>query len=251
MTLTFTYAKKLNTELSHLELKENEIFVLELYLHADFFYLCDTIYSEPFNSFDKVIEHIHNETLPVNSDWCWYKLSKWSLNDEKNKYIIEYYISTEGEVFFSDYYKKFEYQVFFPLPFNVGDIICFDSLPFTNEMLGIILVADNHIDRIHIKCLYFDFDGNIYVESLEDFSVWRYHAYKISLPSPLYRIQSFDGELTDYDKNLLTIKEILTKDKNASQKICDFVSEYNRDKKFSDLKWETLYSGVINTLNNN
>lgn len=248
------YSRKLNIELHNLNLNEDEIFVLELKRLPKYGRNLSATYSlGVFSDIEQVIKLISTKFI-IDKQNCWYVLSKFKLNDNENKSIIKYFISADGIILFSDCFSQMKYdycvqntKISIPLPFKVGDIILIDSSPFAYPMYGLVVEIDSKIEGAHIKCLYIDIFGNINIHSLEDFSVFENHA-EIPLPSPLYRSKTFTGELTGNDKKLITIGKLLKENKNAAKIICDFVFKYKIHEYYSNLKWETFYTEIINEI---
>lgn len=210
------YAERLRTELNHLNLSDNEMFVLELKRLPK----SDNSFSISyplgvFSDTAKSLDVIKRKFI-IDKYNCWYTLTKFKLNEGEKKHIIKYFISTDGEILFSDYHVKYKYDyympnmmIFIPLPFHVGDVVSIDSSPFAYPIYGVITEITNTPEGTHVKCLYFDNSGTAKIATLEDFSVFPNHV-EIPLPSPLYRLKTVNNKLQGYDRRLSEISSILT-----------------------------------------
>ena len=156
-------------------------------------------FSEPFTTFDAAMKYL--EELIADEEWdentlCWTMLEKWIPNDNgtmENTYT--YYLVNDEIVYFEregaahgfwGYVSSMSLNI--PIPFDVGDIVTLNSIPFAPTKQAILLEVEN-TDCCGVQMLYHDTDGEWKTGALKHGHGWGNY---YPLLSPLYRLEKLE-----------------------------------------------------------
>lgn len=175
-----------------------------------------------FTTFDAAVEHIkEDEKIYLDSitedesdkvtrlDYIRYSIEKWIPgNDGKMEECFSWILNSKGEIWYFDFgERKFEPEdwdwfyccignsiCYLPTPFNPGDIVVADCLPFAEKRLVLIIDIKHETDCCGVRCLHFTKSRKI------DEAALKHNSFlpigDLSCFSVLYRASVYDGELT-------------------------------------------------------
>ena len=271
--------------LSHLKLKDNEIFILKANGIDDENLKNEKItYSvyehSPFNCYDKAITYIKEsccQLFEYNTfeELCdWFVLEKWTLSESGfYEKIINYYITLKGDIWFYkfdyDYKKKYEKNpdkslllekldvcshsgdLNLPTPFKVGDILTIDCRPFAELRKVLVVEIGDNRDCCCLQGLYIDNQDEIHIGAIKHNSVFREYEC-IPKISSLYKAKISEDELSERDKALQIISEYLNGNEEKGKQLWEYAHENDKffhrttTLKFDKLKREFINKGVQN-----
>ena len=205
--------------LNELELKSGEIFLLrEAWYDEDFLEDNESRSSLPLLSLDAALRYIRGEMREEswNEDTeCWTKLEKWGPGENgEMEHLYTYYLirdeiilydrvvrdSNEHWLWHTDYcdYAASHYDLNLPIPFQPGDIVEVNCLPFAPVKHVLLLEVGS--DCCGVSALFRREDGKWDTGALKHGHCW--HSYRPML-SPLYRIKSHNKEALFRDESPL------------------------------------------------
>ena len=204
--------------------------------------------NQPCLNYDKVLEYIDwNERFEERDEECtsWYNIKKW-VPDEDGRFIntyIYYYIYGIGICWFAACREHGDEGPYFRLPehkyssscidlniatpFRVGDIVRIDCRPFAPPVNALILYAGPDWDCCSLLALYRDDKGYYRTGAVKHTDMWM-HLRGDNMISALYRIETYDGELSEYDRIYKEISPLIYGDNEKGDKVWSYLSE-NRD----------------------
>ena len=218
--------------IEELKLKPGEVFCLSECWYDEEILDEKVEFSEPFITFEAVIEHVRE--MMKDEEWdenteCWTYIEKW-VPDENGKMKCDYayYLIKDKVVYFGldDYPSHHQCQGYvssvslnLPIPFEVGDIVVLNCLPFAPVRFALLTESEN-VDCCGVWMLYRDTDGEWKTRALKHGHGWNHH---YPLLSPLYRLEKLEfsakkiPELLKDDKYMADEKELhLLKDLQQS-----------------------------------
>lgn len=207
--------------------------------------------AEPAFSFDAVMRSIkkeneYEELTPedIENATYWYDIEKY-IPDENGdlRKANSFMIAPNLEVWFGEYghIKEKNGDKYFaddmewpadfyssqhlnlPVPFEVGDIITIDCRPYVPVKHGVILEKGDNRDCCCIQCAWVTESGNIDIGALKHASVFD-DKYFVEL-SPLYRAETFDGELHENEKFLKVISDFVYRDEEKGRNLWNYIYE--------------------------
>ena len=205
-------------------------------------------FNQPCLNYDKVLGYIDwNERFEERDEECtsWYKIKKW-VPDEDGRFIstyIYYYIYGIGICWFAacreygdegPYFRLPEHKyssscidLNIATPFRVGDIVRIDCRPFAPPVNALVLYAGPDWDCCSLLALYRDDKGRYRTGAVKHTDMWM-HLRGDNMISALYRIENYDGELSEYDRIYKEISPLIYGDNEKGDNVWHFLSE-NRD----------------------
>ena len=204
--------------------------------------------NQPCLNYDKVLGYIDwNERFEERDEECtsWYKIKKW-VPDGSGRYMntyIYYYLYGIGICWFDacrEYRDEGPYSrlpehkyssactdLNIATPFRAGDIVRIDCRPFAPPVNALILYAGPDWDCCSLLALYRDDKGRYRTGAVKHTDMWM-HLRGDNMISALYRIETYDGELNEYDRIYKEISPLIYGDNDKGDKVWYFLSE-NRD----------------------
>ena len=168
-------------------------------------------------------------------------IKKWS-SDEEGRFIntyIYYYIGV-GICWFADcreyrdegHYSRLPEHKYssacidlnITTPFRVGDIVRIDCRPFAPPVNALILYAGPDWDCCSLLALYRDDKGRYRTGAVKHTDMWM-HLRGDNMISALYRIETYDGELNEYDLIYKEISPLIYGDNEKGDKVWNYLSE--------------------------
>lgn len=204
--------------------------------------------NQPCVDFNKVLEYIDwkYKYEECDSDSCtWYEIKKW-VPDENGRYINTYnyyYIYGIGICWFAacrEYGDEGPYSrlpehkyssacidLNIATPFRVGDIVRVDCRPFAPPVNALILYAGPDWDCCSLLALYRDDIGRYRTGAVKHTDMWL-HLRGDNMISALFRIETYDGELNEFDRIYNEISLLIYGDNKKGNNVLNYLSE-NRD----------------------
>ena len=134
---------------------DGDIFLLNTYYRAK----NDFKHSEavPFTSYEKAVQYI--ALRGYNNENVYHTLDKWHTDSEGNMEEIYWYVIANGQaIYFCDNETGLdvypECRLNLPVPFEPGDIITVQDIPFAEKRYGIIIDVGDNIDCCCVQVLY-------------------------------------------------------------------------------------------------
>ena len=175
----------------------------------------------------------------------WFVMKKWA-SDEEGRFIntyIYYYLYGIGVCWFAacrddgdegPYFRLPEHKyssacidLNIATPFRAGDIVRIDCRPFAPPVNALILYAGPDWDCCSLLALYRDDKGRYRTGTVKHTDMWM-HLRGDNMISALYRIEAYDGELSEYDRIYKEISPLIYGDNEKGDKVWNYLSE-NRD----------------------
>lgn len=249
---TFRFAKDVAKKvIDEFSLKLGEVFLINEW-GCDEDELRHKLYgAEPAFCFDAVIRSIkkedeYEELTPENIEKAtyWYEIEKY-IPDENgdlqkaNSFMIapnlevwfgEYGHIKEkgGDKYFADdmewpadFYSSQHLNL--PVPFEVGDIITIDCRPYAPVKHGVLIEKGDNRDCCCVQCAWVTESGNIDIGALKHASVFD-DKYFVEL-SPLYRAETFAGELPENEKLLKSISDFVHRSEEKGKALWNYIYE--------------------------
>ncbi len=181
--------------IAELNLKSGEILALHECWYDDDILDKKQEFSEPFTTFDAAMKYL--KELIKDEEWdettlCWTMLEKWIPNDDgtmKNTYT--YYLVNDEIMYFEredfrGYVSSMSLNL--PIPFQVGDIVTLNCIPFAPPKQAILLEVEN-TDCCGVQMLYRLENGLWETGALKHGHGWGSY---YPLLSPLYRLEKLE-----------------------------------------------------------
>lgn len=167
----------------------------------------------PFYSYAK-LKHYLNDSMKY-SDFDWYEIEKYMINDKKELEEEYVYILVNGEMFYFQDYRTnagveccADSNLNLPVPFKRGDIITVQMKPFHEEKkLLIVDIGDNN-DCCCVQALFKNSKDKFDCAALKHGS----HIFKYPTNgsvSPLYSAEIYEGELHESEQELDSLRHVL------------------------------------------
>lgn len=166
----------------------------------------------PYTSIYKALEYIKTEWEDAKESYAdglhptfWYTVEKYSPDDiGKMHEQVCWLVTADGTVTgFSGAGRTVDVNV--PHPFSEGDIVVMDSTPSYPERIGLIIETAPHPDDCcKPQALYFTKEGLFKANALKHATVFGDY-FQLPLFSPIYRLKTYDGELSE---NIKIFKKI-------------------------------------------
>ena len=155
---------------------------------------------------------------------CWTEVTKWVANDDGTATRVYTYTFIGNEVCyfwrvsenlrnsFKGYVNSIELNL--SIPFQVGDIVTLDCLPFAPVKRAVIIEITHNYDCCGVRILYRqqrEINGN---EEWAEGALKHGHGWNRYYPllSPLYRLSSFTGELPPEERLMAEIQQYVSQD---------------------------------------
>lgn len=234
--------------LKALELKDGELFTLtECWYDYDFLDEHEA-FAEPFFSFQALLKYINTileeetEDLEEGEEYtCWTRATKWVVNDDGTATEVYSYIFIGNEICyfrrigedrrdsFFDYWSALDLNL--PIPFQVGDIVTLDCLPFAPVKRAVIIEITNNYDCCGVRILYRqkrEINGN---EEWAEGALKHGHGWNHYYPflSPLYRLSSYTGELPSEERLMAEVQQYVSQDPENGRILEEFIHKFKPD----------------------
>ena len=239
---------EIDKALDALELKDGELFTLTECWYDDDFLDENKSSGEPFFSFQALLRYVNKmveeetEDLEEGEEYtCWTKATKWVANGDGtatrvytytfvgNEICYFWRVSENRHYCFKGYVSSIELNL--SIPFQVGDIVTLDCLPFAPVKRAVTIEITANYDCCGVRILYRlqrEINGNYeWAEgALKHGHGWnRYYP----LLSPLYRLSSFTGELPPEEQLMLVVQRFVRQAPENGIKLEKFVSKSKPD----------------------
>lgn len=216
--------------LRKMELKSGEVLFLICY-YFDESGRCVEDTLDPYLKWEYVLDYIrkiHRE----DDDLRHYLVMRWTPNENDRL------INTYDYRFFGDklYYAEcnvssmrdpsgFERlrDLYLPIPFHAGDIVTIDCRPFAPLSHAVILRIGDNFDCCSVWAMYREEDGTYKTGALKHGYVFPHSAGFVPL-SPLYRLTSYKGELSESERILGEVSSYIDGTEERGEEIWDFLA---------------------------
>lgn len=239
---------EIDKALDALELKDGELFTLtECWYDYDF--LDENKSSgEPFFSFQALLNYISNiveeetEDLEEGEEYtCWTKATKWVVNGNGTATEVYSYIFIGNEICyfwrisetlrngFGGYRSSIDLNLL--IPFQVGDIVTLDCLPFAPVKRAVINEITHNYDCCGVRILYRqqrEINGN---EEWAEGALKHGHGWNHYYPllSPLYRLSRYTGELPPEERLMAEVQQYVSQDPENGRILEEFIHKFKPD----------------------
>ncbi|MBR5772545.1 MAG: hypothetical protein IKY00_04950 [Clostridia bacterium] len=203
-------------------------------------------FNQPCADYNKVIEYIDLKYKyeECDSDSCtWFVIKKWA-SDEESRFIntyIYYFLYGIGICWFAacsehgdegPYSRLPEHHKYssscidlnIATPFRAGDIVRIDCRPFAPPVNALILYAGPDWDCCSLLALYRDDKGRYRTGAVKHTDMWM-HLRGDNMISALYRLETYDGELSEYDRIYKEISPLIYGDNKKGDKVWNYLNE--------------------------
>ena len=179
-------------------------------------------FAAPFTSYEAAIKYLQDEI--EEEEWdkeslCWTEFSKWiPSSDGTMKKTYTYYLIRDEIVYFKQHDAPSHHQnqgyisslsLDLPIPFEAGDIVTLNCLPFAPVKHALLTKAENR-SCCGVQMLFRDTNGEWKIRALKH--GWGWGSYHPIL-SPLYRLEKDDGYLEKEAYLLEQLQPSLRKEK--------------------------------------
>lgn len=233
--------REFDDALAALALKDGEIFTLSEYWYDDDILDENRSFAEPFLSFQAVAEYIkklieeETEDLDDIDEYiCWTEITKWIPAGKGKMKDVYTYTFVGNEIHYfkrignlpRDSYRgyKSSLDLDLPIPFQQGDIVTLNSLPFRTVKQAVLLEVDNR-DCCGVQILYprkNKITGN---------TVWETGALKhgdgwegyFPMLSSLYRLSKYEGELSGEERILKDAQKLIYQNEENGRNLRKYI----------------------------
>lgn len=231
-------ASNIDWAIQEMKEKPNDVFyVKDFWLDTEMWEI-DPDGVAPFLTIEQAMEGIREfrdyEEFDENTLW-WFGIEKWSPDETgKLRLIVTYYVFENQICYFrkggydfqfsTDYFENANLNL--PVPFRPGDIVKIDCRPFAPVIRVVILEVGDNNDCCCLQALF------PWGERWNFGAVKHGHVYpKYYSPSisPLYRISTYHGPLTDKEQILLKVSSYLQGDDAKGRALWNFMDENRSD----------------------
>ena len=232
--------REFDNALAALELKNGEIFTLSEYWYDDDILDENRSFAEPFLSFQAAAEYIkkliEEETEDMEDDEeyvCWTEITKWiPVGEGKMKDAYSYtFVGNEIHYFkrlgetrrdrFEGYKSSLDLDL--PIPFQPGDIVTLNSLPFRPVKQAVLLEVDNR-DCCGVQILY-PRKNKITGDTVWETGALKHgHGWEGFFPmlSSLYRLSKYEGKLSGEERLLKDVQKLIYQNEENGKKLWEF-----------------------------
>ena len=232
--------REFDNALAALELKNGEIFTLSEYWYDDDILDENRSFAEPFLSFQAAAEYIkkliEEETEDMEDDEeyvCWTEITKWiPVGEGKMKDAYSYtFVGNEIHYFkrignlprdsFRGYKSSLDLDL--PIPFQPGDIVTLNSLPFRPVKQAVLLEVDNR-DCCGVQILY-PRKNKITGDTVWETGALKHgHGWEGFFPmlSSLYRLSKYEGKLSGEERLLKDVQKLIYQNEENGKKLWEF-----------------------------
>ena len=201
--------------------------------------------NQPCADYNKILEYIDWEYKyeEWDSGSCtWFVIKKWA-PDEEGRFIntyIYYFLYGVGICWFAacreyrdegPYFRLPEHKysskcidLNIATPFRAGDIVRIDCRPFAPPVNALILYAGPDWDCCSLLALYRDDKGRYRTGAVKHTDMWM-HLRGDNMISALYRLETYDRELSEYDRIYKEISPLIYGDNKKGDKVWNYLSE--------------------------
>lgn len=234
--------------LEALDLKDGELFTLTECWYDDDFLDENESSAEPFFSFQALLRYVNKlveeetEDLEEGEEYtCWTKATKWVANDDGTATPVYSYTFIGNEICYFRCISKKRRNRFFDfwsyndlnlsIPFNVGDIVTLNCLPFAPVKHAVIIEITNDWDCCGVRILYrqkreINGKDEWAAGALKHGHGWN-HYYP--LLSSLYRLSIFSSELSPEERLMAEVQQYVRQDPENGDKLEEFVHQSEPD----------------------
>ena len=240
--------REFDDALAALELKDGEIFTLSEYWYDDDILDENRSFAEPFLSFQaaaeyikKLIEEETEDLDDIDEYVCWTEITKWlPVGDGKMKDVYSYtFVGNEIHYFKRigniprDSYRgyKSSLDLNLPIPFNPGDIVTLNCLPFRPVKQAVLLEVDNR-DCCGVQMLYprknkITGDTILEMGAIKHGDGWDGY---FPMLSSLYRLSKYEGELSGEERILKDVQKLIYQNEETGRKLWKYILKTAPDK---------------------
>ena len=232
------HERAIRAALDALKLQPGEILLLrEAWYDEDDAEDNESSSSLPLQSFEAALRYIRDEMK--EEEWddetkCWTVLEKWAPRDNgEMNHLYTYYLIREEIIFFEEkerspwdrwfwHTKYYDYSdesrnLNLPIPYQPGDIVTVNCLPFAPVKHVLLLEVEN--DCCGVSALFRREDGKWDTGALKHGRCWG--AYRPML-SPLYRIRSHNRKMLFRDEEVLfSVQKYIAGDAEKGRSLWD------------------------------
>ena len=239
---------EIDKALEALKLKDGELFTLtECWYDYDFLDEHEA-FAEPFFSFQALLKYINTileeetEDLEEGEEYtCWTRTTKWVVNGDGTATEVYSYIFIGNEICYfrriAENYRKGFYgyrssiDLNLQIPFQVGDIVTLDCLPFAPVKRTVIIEITHNYDCCGVWILYRqqrEINGN---EEWAEGALKHGHGWNHYYPllSPLYRLSSYTGVLPPEERLMAEVQQYIRQNPKNGERLEEFVSKSEPD----------------------
>lgn len=265
------YTELLRWAMNHMKAQPGDVFtVTEIILAPK---LCHVIteFHQVFSDFEEAVDYIKNESmnrfdtfaddkrqpeeLQEELEDMLFCIGKWSKNSSgKFEWSICFDVMGTGKVI---YFWGKERETWWdlipnlPIPFKPGDIVTLDCRPYLPKRLAVVLEIGNNRNFNSRQCLYINSDDRINTGKLLKKDIFkdlnRFLNYSF-VPSPLFRIERFQGEIEEKDKILKVVSDYINGDEKSGRELWEFVvrsqGSISKERLESKMLEKLLYSST-------
>lgn len=236
--------------LNELRLKRGELFYLTDFWYDEELHEDKGSGKAPFLSLEKALECIRGDIADYceyaepeadDSFTCWYELEKWTPDGHGNlRNTYSYFLLKDEIVYFEintdingledrddlTYFMDGSH-LNLPVPFCAGDIVTIDCTPFAPKKHAVLLEVGDNRDCCCVQALYRNYDGTWYTGAVKHAQLFKLYT---PMMSPLYRLQSCTGELSEEEALLGKVSRCIAGDENRGRALWNALYEL-RDSK--------------------
>ena len=193
----------------------NSVLLLKIYMRVDEetdeVEIYDTL---PVTSYEKAIAYMEENYTKEEVPYIWGDLTKWELDENGNLEETWKYTIVDGQIIFfeNEQYKLWEQckqdeSLNLPVPFQPGDIIEVECMPFAGKHYALILAIGDNEDCCCVRELHVTSEGTLDEGALKH--GWIFSPNEFYATSPLYRAKRYRGKLGGADEVLVRIRDYM------------------------------------------
>lgn len=224
-------AGRIEAAIREMQPKPGEFF----YLKCCWFYENDSEEKglEPYLTWEHILERIREYSGYLEDEkkeLTWYEVEKWSPDGTgrlKNDY--DYTVFGTEVCYFShnnsSHRELFDFSthqdVNLPVPFHAGDLVTIDCRPFAPVNQAVILEVGDNRDCCCLQALYRESDGTWNIGAVKHgHASPNHHCIGIS---PLYRLSTFHGQLTEEDRLLEQVSRYVNGEEERGPALWNYI----------------------------
>lgn len=211
----------------------NGVFLLKIYMRVneetDEVEVYETL---PFSSYEKAIAYVEKNYVKEELPYFWCEFTKWEQDADGNLKETWQYTIVEGQILFFEnkQYKLWEIckqdeSLNLPVPFQMGDIIEVECMPFVGKHYALILSVGDNEDCCCVREVHVTEKGTLAEGALKH--GWIYEPNEFYATSPLYSAKRYNGKLSERDEVLKRIKNYM---RNRTDLNEDFWQVFQRER---------------------
>lgn len=233
--------REFDDALAALELKNSEMFTLSECWYDDDILDEKKAFAEPFLSFQAAAEYIkkliEEETEyidDIDEYICWTEITKWIPAGKGKMKDVYTYTFVGNEIHYfkrignlpRDSYRgyKSSLDLDLPIPFQPGDIVTLNSLPF-RAVKGAVLLEVENWNCCGVQMLY------LCKNRINRKTIWKTGALKhgdgwegyFPMLSSLYRLSKYEGELSGEERILKDVQKRIYQNEETGRKLWKYI----------------------------